>query len=76
MLGEDGAGLDIALQCPISSCSNAAFSLGTAEALLAAARDHLTGTTCGTSIRRWPSSLSSAPCSPNCARPPTVSGPS
>jgi isovaleryl-CoA dehydrogenase len=46
MLGTDGAGLDIALQTalPFFLVLNAAFSLGTMEALLAKAAAHLTGT--------------------------------
>jgi isovaleryl-CoA dehydrogenase len=47
MLGTDGTGLDIALQTalPFFLVLNAAFSVGTMEALVAKAADHLTGTT-------------------------------
>jgi isovaleryl-CoA dehydrogenase len=47
MLGADGAGLDIALRTalPYFLVLNAAFSLGTMEALVAKAASHLTGTT-------------------------------
>lgn len=46
MLGEDGAGLDIALQAvlPTFLVLNAAFSLGVMEALMAEAHDHLSRT--------------------------------
>jgi isovaleryl-CoA dehydrogenase len=46
MLGADGAGLDIALQTalPYFLVLSAAFSLGLMEALVARAREHLTGT--------------------------------
>ncbi|MTE19115.1 acyl-CoA dehydrogenase [Streptomyces sp. TRM43335] len=46
MLGDDGAGMDIALATalPAFLVLNAAASLGTMEAVLTAAREHLTGT--------------------------------